>query len=59
MRADRDQCPLPCKILVELVLEGDKGLISIFGKGDIAEDRAGYVRSNLGGLPFRQPEHVV
>ena len=47
MGANGDQSTLSCEILVELVLEGNEGLVACLGELDVSQNGAREVRSDL------------
>lgn len=50
MGTDRDQRALTRKILVQLILKGNEGLVASLVELDTTENGAGHVGSDLGGL---------
>lgn len=48
--AHRHESAVAAEVLVELVLERDEGLVAFGGESDTAEDTAGDVGSDFGGL---------
>lgn len=43
----RNQCSLSRKVLVELVLQADEGVVGVLGELDVAKDRAGSIGADL------------
>lgn len=50
MRSDGDQRPLPCQVLVQLVLQVDEGGVAVWGEGDASKDGTRKVWPYLRGL---------